>query len=99
MTPILKDAWLLAGPNDTFAFVRGLLREAEARSAVDAVDGTHPAAVAVTVGLDIAKNVFRAHGVDAEGAVTFRKRLTRAKVVEFFAGLQPCLVGRVCREE
>lgn len=48
---------------------------------------------AVTIGLDIAKNVFQAHGVDAEGAVAFRKRLTRAKVVEFFAGLQPCLVG------
>jgi transposase len=48
---------------------------------------------AVTIGLDIAKNVFQAHGVDAEEAVTFRKRLTRAKVVEFFAGLPPCLVG------
>lgn len=47
----------------------------------------------VTVGLDIAKNVFQAHGVDAEGAVVFRKRLTRAKVVEFFAGLPKCLIG------
>lgn len=47
----------------------------------------------VTVGLDIAKNVFQAHGVDAEGAVVFRKRLARLKVVEFFAALQPCLVG------
>lgn len=46
-----------------------------------------------TVGLDIAKNIFQAHGVDAEGAVVFRKRLTRAKVVEFFAGLPKCLVG------
>ena len=48
---------------------------------------------AVTVGLDIAKNVFQAHGVDAEGAVVFRKRLPRLKVSEFFAGLQPCLIG------
>lgn len=47
----------------------------------------------VTVGLDIAKNVFQAHGVGADGAVIFRKRLTRAKVAEFFAGLPPCLVG------
>ena len=39
----------------------------------------------VTVGLDIAKNVFQAHGVDNEGAVVFRKRLTRMKVAEFFA--------------
>jgi len=48
---------------------------------------------AVTVGLDIAKNVFQAHGVSAEGEVLFRKRLTRAKVLEFFAQLPPCLIG------
>jgi transposase len=47
----------------------------------------------VTVGLDIAKNVFQAHGVDAEGGVVFRKKLTRLKVVEFFAKLPACLVG------
>lgn len=47
----------------------------------------------VTVGLDIAKNVFQAHGVDAEGGDIFRKRLTRAKVTEFFASLPSCLVG------
>jgi transposase len=47
----------------------------------------------VTVGLDIAKNVFQAHGVDAEGAVVFRKRITRAKLTEFFTDLDPCLVG------
>ncbi|NJO33621.1 MAG: IS110 family transposase [Rhodospirillales bacterium] len=47
----------------------------------------------VTVGLDIAKNVFQAHGIDAEGSVVFRKRLTRAKVTEFFAALGPCLIG------
>lgn len=47
----------------------------------------------VTVGLDIAKNVFQAHGVDAEGQVVFRKRLARLKVVEFFAGLPACLIG------
>lgn len=48
---------------------------------------------AVTVGLDIAKNVFQAHGVSAQGDVLFRKRLARAKVIEFFAGLPPCLIG------
>lgn len=48
---------------------------------------------AVTVGLDIAKNVFQAHGVDGDGAIVFRKRLTRAKVADFFAALPPCLVG------
>ena len=42
-----------------------------------------------TIGLDIAKSVFQVHGVD--GAV-IRKRIGRAKVLEFFAGLPPCLV-------
>lgn len=37
--------------------------------------------------------MFQAHGVDADGAVVFRKRLSRLKVSEFFAGLQPCLIG------
>lgn len=47
----------------------------------------------VTVGLDIAKNVFQARGVDAEGEVVFRKRITRAKLRDFFASLPKCLVG------
>ena len=46
-----------------------------------------------TIGVDIAKSVFQIHGVDAEGAVIVRKRIGRAKVLEFFAGLPPCLVG------
>ena len=37
-----------------------------------------------TIGLDIAKQVFQAHGADASGHVLFRKRLTRAKLIEFF---------------
>src|SRR4051812_44763267 len=46
-----------------------------------------------TVGLDIAKSVFQVHGVDVDGAVVICKRVSRAKVLEFFAGLRPCLVG------
>ena len=46
-----------------------------------------------TIGLDIAKSVFQVHGVDAHGAVVVRKRLSRAKVLEFFSELSPCLVG------
>lgn len=42
-----------------------------------------------TVGLDLAKHVFQAHGVDAAGAVVLR----RAQVIPFFAGLAPCLVA------
>jgi transposase len=46
-----------------------------------------------TIGLDIAKSVFQVHGVDADGAVVIRKRVSGAKVLEFFAALPPCLVG------
>lgn len=45
------------------------------------------------VGLDIAKNVFHVHGVDAEGKVQVSKALKRAKVEPFFARLAPCVVG------
>jgi len=46
-----------------------------------------------TVGLDIAKSVFQVHGVDAAGEVLVRKRLSRARVIPFFAKLPRCLVG------
>ena len=46
-----------------------------------------------TIGLDIAKSVFQVHGVDDAGAVVIRKRVSRAKMLEFFAELPPCLVG------
>ena len=46
-----------------------------------------------TIGLDIAKRVFQAHGADASGRVVFRKRLSRAKLLEFFAAQPPCVVA------
>ena len=46
-----------------------------------------------TIGLDIAKSVFQIHGIDTDGTVVIRKRVSRAKVLEFFAALPPCLVG------
>ena len=46
-----------------------------------------------TIGLDLAKNVFQLHAIDAEGRVVLRRRLRRSDVVRFFARLSPCLVG------
>jgi transposase len=43
--------------------------------------------------LDVAKRVFQVHGVDAAGAIVFRRQLRRAEVVKFFAKLAPCVVG------
>ena len=47
----------------------------------------------ITIGLDIAKSVFQVHGVDGAGAVMIRKRISRAKLLRFFADLPPCLIG------
>jgi transposase len=48
---------------------------------------------AVTIGLDLGKSVFQVHGVDAGGAVVVQRRLTRGKVLAFFAKQPACLVG------
>jgi len=46
-----------------------------------------------TVGIDLAKNVFQVHGVDARGKVALCKQVKRAQVAVFFANLPPCLIG------
>lgn len=48
---------------------------------------------ATTIGLDLAKNVFQAHGASASGAVVFRKKLRRDRVLSFFAAQPHCLVA------
>ena len=46
-----------------------------------------------TIGLDLAKNVFQAHGADAAGGVVFRKKLRREQLLAFFASQPRCLVA------
>ena len=46
-----------------------------------------------TLGIDLAKNVFQLHGVDADTRVVLRKQLRRNQMAEFFAKLPPCLIG------
>src|SRR5262249_22180721 len=43
--------------------------------------------------LDLAKQVFQVHGVDAEGHVTVRRSLRRKQVVPYFEKLPRCLIG------
>lgn len=45
------------------------------------------------VGLDLAKNVFQAHGATADGSVVFRRKLTRSQVLKFFASQARCTVA------
>jgi transposase len=46
-----------------------------------------------TIGLDIAKNVFQVHGIDATEKVVIRKQLRRSQMLAFFKALPPCLIG------
>lgn len=46
-----------------------------------------------TIGLDLAKNMFQAHGSDASGAVLFRKKLRRDHVLRFLAAQPACTVA------
>ena len=46
-----------------------------------------------TIGLDLAKNVFQVHGIDANEKVVVRKQLRRSQMIAFFEALPPCLVG------
>ena len=45
------------------------------------------------IGLDLAKNVFQAHGAGAEGSVIFRRKLSRAQLLKFFGEQPPCIVA------
>ncbi len=46
-----------------------------------------------TIGIDLAKNTFSLHGVDAVGKVVFKKTLSRTKLLPFLGSLPPCLIG------
>ena len=46
-----------------------------------------------TIGLDIAKNVFHAHGADRTGRTVFSRKLTRGKLLNFFVSQPRCTVA------
>jgi transposase len=45
------------------------------------------------IGLDLAKNVFQAHGAGADGSVIFRRKLSRAQLLKFMVAQPPCVVA------
>ena len=45
------------------------------------------------IGLDLAKNVFQAHGAATDGSVVFRRKLSRAQLLRFLADQPPCVVA------
>lgn len=47
-----------------------------------------------TIGIDLAKQVFALHGVDATGkAVLIKPKVMRDQLAEMIAQLPPCLIG------
>lgn len=48
---------------------------------------------ALTIGLDIAKNVFQIHGVDRHGNAVVQRKLRRGEMLKYFSNLEPSLVG------
>ena len=49
--------------------------------------------VITVLGIDLAKNSFQLHGVDKDGRVVLKKKLSRYKLAAFMANLSPCLIG------
>ncbi len=47
----------------------------------------------MTVGIDLAKNVFQIHAVDTHGNVVLKKQIKRSQMLPFFTKIEPCLVG------
>lgn len=45
-----------------------------------------------TIGLDLEKSVFQAHGVDENGETVLVKKLHRKQMLPFFSKLLPCLI-------
>lgn len=46
----------------------------------------------ITVGLDLAKQVFQAHGADASRRAVLCRKLRRGQVPAYFGHLRPCVV-------
>lgn len=48
----------------------------------------------ITIGIDLAKNVFAVHGVDDNGKPALvRPKLARAELLPLIAQLPPCVIG------
>ena len=46
-----------------------------------------------TLGIDVAKNVFQLHGVDARGRAVLSRRVKRHQLLDAVANLPVCVIG------
>jgi len=47
----------------------------------------------VTVGIDLAKNLFSVHGIDGNGKVVLQRTVRRDRLMELLATLHPCVIA------
>ena len=47
----------------------------------------------IRIGVDLAKNYFQLHALMNEGGSAMTRKLKRSKMFEFFAQIEPCLIG------
>jgi transposase len=66
--------------------------ESESVKATTSPEGA-PIMKVTTVGIDLAKNVFEVHGVDAHGKTVMKKQIRRDQLILFFTNLPACLIG------
>ncbi|MBX3308142.1 MAG: transposase [Nitrospira sp.] len=46
------------------------------------------------MGIDLAKHIFQLHAVDVRGHIVLCRQVSRTRLRDVFAQLQPCLVGK-----
>jgi hypothetical protein len=56
-------------------------------------EGTRRQPGSATIGIDIGKNTFHLIGLDEQGAIVLRQKMSRGQVVVRLANMPPCLVG------
>lgn len=44
----------------------------------------------ILLAIDLAKNIFQLHGTDTHGKAVIKKRISREKLSQFIADLNPC---------
>ncbi len=49
--------------------------------------------IITVLGIDLAKQSFQLHGINAQGEAVLRKTVTRNKLMAFLVNLPPCLIG------
>lgn len=52
----------------------------------------NPMTKVTLLGIDIAKEIFQLHGIDASGKAVLKKKLKRAELLRFIAQMEPCTI-------